>query len=121
MDAAPDNNAVLRFAIAEARLRGAPLRVITSQQSQSGHVPDGNRLAQAQIDRWTRLYPDVAVEPVVVHGSVAQYVADNAELIQLFVSGIRDRRSLGHPGDTLGCSVLTVDGTEQHSGRAGFG
>ncbi|MGH3562701.1 MAG: universal stress protein, partial [Mycobacterium sp.] len=119
VDASPDNNAVLQWAMAEARLRGLPLQVITALRSQrgdqSGDLAAGDRLAQAQlnrrIDRWTRQYPDVAVESVAVHGSVARYLADSAESVQLFVSGTRDLRSLGRPGDSGGCSVLTVGGT----------
>jgi nucleotide-binding universal stress UspA family protein len=108
-DTSPDNNAVLQWAMAEARLRDAPLRVISASPA------DSDSAVQAQlnrrIDRWARLYPDVAVESVAVHGSVAKYLADNAESVQLFVAGNRDRRSLGWPDDARGCSVLTVVGT----------
>ncbi|HET9874419.1 MAG TPA: hypothetical protein VFQ37_01475 [Mycobacterium sp.] len=86
-DASPENNAVLGWAMAEARLRGAPLRVITSAQSQPGDM-EGDPSTR-RIDRWPRQYPDVVVEPVAVQGSVVEHLADclaeEAESIQLLV------------------------------------
>ncbi|HEU4360067.1 MAG TPA: universal stress protein [Mycobacterium sp.] len=106
VDASPDNNVVLRWALAEAKLRRAPLRVITADQT-----AQPSRL----IDRWAPRYPDVLVESVAVSGGVTEYLAaclaEEGESIRLFVSGTRDRRSLGWPGDAGGCSVLTVAGT----------
>jgi nucleotide-binding universal stress UspA family protein len=103
VDTSPDNNAVLQWAMAEAKLREAPLRVIASSAVQA-------QLSR-RIDRWAELYPDVAVESVMVHGDVAEYLSCDAEPVQLFISGNRDRRSLGWPDDARGCSVLTVGGT----------
>lgn len=114
----PDNNAVLGWAMAEARLRRAPLRVITLYDSQpDGTADDSSAPDQLthRIGHWTRQYPDVAVESVAVHGDVAGYLADwlaqEAASIQLFVSGTRDRRSLGWADNAGGCSVLTVGGS----------
>ncbi len=106
VDASPDNNVVLRWALAEAELRHVPLRVVSSDQPARL-----NRL----IDHWAWRYPDVPVEPVGAIEGIAEYLAEylaaQAESVRLFVSGTRDRRSLGWPGDTAGCSVLTVGGT----------
>lgn len=112
----PDNNAVLGWAMAEAKLRGAPLKAITA--CEAGAARD-DAAAQAALNRrithWARRYPEVPIEAVVVPDGITQYLAgclvEQADSIQLFVSGTRDRRSLGWPGDAGGCSVLTVSGT----------
>ncbi|ORA18681.1 universal stress protein [Mycobacterium asiaticum] len=81
-----DNGAVLRHAFDEARLRKVPLRAISVQ----GHAGDQSGGAQAQLDRrlarWTRLYPDVRVEPATVRGQAVRYMADQGSPGQLFVT-----------------------------------
>ncbi|RFD26735.1 universal stress protein [Mycobacterium uberis] len=107
-----DHSLVLRHAFEEARLRVAPLRVVASWRAETpDDLPDGSRLVQAHLNRrispWRKLYPDVDVEPVAVRGSICRYLTENAESVQLFVSG-----SGGHAcelqADSDGCSVLTV-------------
>ncbi|EUA50281.1 hypothetical protein I552_1217 [Mycobacterium xenopi 3993] len=48
-------------------------------------------MARAQLNRritlWRRLYPDVHIEPTVIRGGVCQYLAKNAQSVQLFVTG----------------------------------
>ncbi|MEO8814496.1 MAG: universal stress protein [Mycobacterium sp.] len=113
VDASPDNSAVLGWAMAEAKLRGATLRVLTP--ARPGGTATGSparaRLVRL-IDHWAQRYPDVEVDLATVPGTdyLADYLADNVESIQLFVSGTRDRRSLGWADNTGGCSVLTVGG-----------
>jgi nucleotide-binding universal stress UspA family protein len=99
-DEGPDDGVVLEAAMEEARLRKAPLTVITCWQSQftdihdAGAVADGNRRVGARLDRrlarWTRLYPDLEVKSVVVHGSTLNYLAKNADSAQLVVVGAHD-------------------------------
>ncbi len=106
------NGVVLRHAFEEARLRGAPLRAISVSRTEGpDDVGDGDRLAQAQMNRriarWTRLYPDVQVESVIVRGSVCRYLATNADSVQLFVADPQAYRDLRKANDA-GCSVLTV-------------
>ncbi|HEX7321485.1 MAG TPA: universal stress protein [Mycobacterium sp.] len=102
----PDDNDVLEWAMAEARLRRASLRVITAgDQGRESGMPAQVR---HRIDSWALRYPEVVVESAVVPGSLAQYLVDSADSIQLFVSGVRDRRSFNQPDGTSGCSVLTV-------------
>jgi hypothetical protein len=87
-----DNGMVLRHAFEEARLRGATLRAISVSRAEAlrdgSDADDG--LAQAQMNRrlarWTRLYPDVPVESVVVKGSVDEYLTANDEADQVFVT-----------------------------------
>jgi nucleotide-binding universal stress UspA family protein len=121
------SNGVLQRGLDEARLRDAPLRVLTSWQSRYTdiHDPhavgDGNRLAKAELDRrlavWRRRYPGVDIRPVVVHGNTLTYLARNAKSIQLVVvgreraKGIRDFVGpLGHAAlhDT-DCSLLVCE------------
>ncbi len=109
-----DNGVVLRHAFEEARLRDAPLRAVASSRAA---VPDdaaeAYRWPRAQLNRriaaWSRLYPDVVVESLVVHGSVCGYLASNAESVQLFVTGARGRSCHRRPGFS-GWSILTVGG-----------
>ncbi|MGO9925185.1 MAG: universal stress protein [Mycobacterium sp.] len=88
-----DDNAVLRQAFEEARLRQAPLRAISVSRTAGPDDVDGKRLAQAQLSRriarWTRLYPDVEVESAIVRGSADQYLAAHEEPDQLFVTDAR--------------------------------
>ena len=97
VDESPASNGVLLRGLEEARLRGAPLRVLTTWQSRftdihDGHaVADGNRLAKAQLDRrlaqWKKRYPELDVRAVAVHGNTLNYIAKNASSIQLLVVG----------------------------------
>lgn len=104
-----DNGVALHHAFEEAQLRGVPLRAVAAWRPKApDDIGDGKRLARAhlgrQIARWTRLYPDVAVEPTVVRGSLCRYLAQNAESVEVFVTGIR-----GCDADRpVDCPVLTV-------------
>jgi nucleotide-binding universal stress UspA family protein len=102
VDASPDNRAVLGWALAEAKLRHAPLRVVASDDRVRG-----------RLDEWARRHPSLLVEAVVaddVDGYLSACLAEEADTIQLFISGTSDRRRLGWAGGTGGCSVLTVGG-----------
>lgn len=124
LDQTPDSAAVLQYAVEEARMRRAPLRVVGTWQS-DGPDPhpaaEPGQLVRAQLDRrleqWRHRYPDLDVLPVPVHGSGLGYLADNASAIQLVVVGAGNTAAvdelLGPAGlavlhDT-DCSVLVVD------------
>ena len=127
LDQSPDSAAVLQFGVQEARLRDAPLRVLSSWQSRytdvhdSHAVSDGNRMVRAQLDRrlshWKNQYPDLDARPVAIHGSVLNYLAKHGEEIQLVVVGARNAEGieelLGPTGSAAlhntDCSVLVVD------------
>ena len=89
VDESAVSDGVLRRALEEAQLRGAPLRVLTTWQSRftdihdGNAVADGNRLAKAQLDRrlaqWKKRYPDLDVRAVAVHGSTLNFLTKNAE------------------------------------------
>ncbi|MGH3595498.1 MAG: universal stress protein [Mycobacterium sp.] len=111
-----DNGLVLRHAFEEARLRGAPLRVVAPYRAEApDDTADRKRLVHAHLNRrvvgWQRRYPDVEVEPVAVRGSVCDYLANNGKSLQLFVAGAqRGRCDLGMPR-SVEFSVLTVGRT----------
>lgn len=127
IDESPSNSNVLERAIAEARLRHAPLRVLSTWQSRytdisdSRAVADGNRDVRAQLSRrleWcTHEYPDLDIRPVATHGTTLNYLARHADSIQLVVVGRRRARGLADIVGPLGhgalhdtdCSVLICE------------
>jgi nucleotide-binding universal stress UspA family protein len=127
VDESVASEGVLRLALEEARLRGAPLRVLTTWQSPFTDIhdgqagADGNRLAKAQLDRrlahWKKRYPDLDVRAVAVHGSTLNFVTKNASSIQLLVVGHERAHGVnalvGPPGyatlRNASCSVLICE------------
>jgi nucleotide-binding universal stress UspA family protein len=127
LDQTPESATVLACGVEEARLRKAPLRVLSSWQSRytdvhhSNAVADGNRLIRAQLDRrleqWKQRYPDLDVRPVAIRGGAMNFLAKNANSIQLVVVGAGDtdslRELLGPTGSAAlrntSCSVLITD------------
>ncbi|RDH78166.1 universal stress protein [Mycolicibacterium moriokaense] len=127
VNGSPTSDCALRQAVEEAQLRRAPLRVLTTWQSRYTDIHDnravaeGNRLAKARLDRhlteWRNRFPELDVEAVAVHGNSLNYVAENADSIQLLVIP-RDRARgitelVGPPGYGAlrngHCSVLICD------------
>lgn len=122
LDETSDSAAVLQYAVEEARLRHAPLRVLGTWQSGGSagvSLDEGNRLVGAQLDRrletWKHRYPDLDVEPVAVHGSGLEYLAAHGADIELIVIGARNviavNELLGQAGPTAlpDTSVLILD------------
>ena len=127
LDESAASEGVLRRALEEAQLRGAPLRVLVTWQSRFTDVhdglavADGNRLAKAQLDRrlaqWRKRYPDLDVQAVAVHGSTLNYLTKNASSIQLLVAGHERAQGInelvGPPGYAAlhngNCSVLICE------------
>lgn len=127
LDEASTLDRVLLCALEEARLRGLPLRVLTTWQSRytdihaNNAVANGNRLARARLDRrldqWRKRFPDLDVEAVAVHGSTLNYFAKEAGSINLLVIGHERahgiRELVGPPGyatlHQAGCSVLVCE------------
>ncbi|MFG1930668.1 universal stress protein [Mycobacterium sp. NPDC048908] len=127
VDATTGSDGVLRRALEEARLRNAPLRVLTAWRSRftdihdGNAVADGNRLARAQLDRrlaqWKKRYPDIDVRTAAVNGSTLNFLAKNAHSIQLLVVGHERREGVaalvGPPGlaalQNAECSVLICE------------
>jgi nucleotide-binding universal stress UspA family protein len=101
----PAGDRALRRGLDEARLRGAPLRVLSTWQSTFTDVRDGdalarcNRMAKAQLDRrlmvWRKRYPDLDVHAVGLHGTILSYLAKNSDSIQLLVVDHERGRGIG--------------------------
>jgi nucleotide-binding universal stress UspA family protein len=122
-----DNSVVLENAMKEARLRNAPLRVVTCWESlvgsihEAGAVAESNRRVGRQLDRrlapWTRRYPDLQVESRAVHGNLIECLAKYAGSVQLVVVDGSDsyhvHQLVGPAGTSAlnhaACSVLVVD------------
>jgi len=95
LDETSDSAAVLQYAVEEARLRHAPLRVLgTWQPGGDAPLDEGIRMVRAQIDRhietWRRRYPDLDVEPVAVPGSGLAYLSAHGSAIEVIVIGARN-------------------------------
>lgn len=98
LDSSADGLSVLELAVKEARLRDAPLRVLTSWQTCPGNghdgdhtVADNDRQARAQLERrvtrWRRMNPELDIATVAVHGKTIDYLRRHASSIQLAVVG----------------------------------
>lgn len=122
LDETSDSAAVLQYAVEEARLRRAPLRVLGTWQSggsDSASADERNRLVRARLDRslevWRHRYPDLDVEPVAVPGSGLSYLAAHGAAIALIVIGARNviavNELLGQAGMTTlpDTSVLILE------------
>ncbi len=128
-DESPASSAVLELAVQEARLRGAPLRVITIWRTplggaNTGPETDRSHRIEAQIDHrlthWHRNYPDLDIESVHDHYSLLNYLEQlqrTATPIQLVVvDPLRPGPTdvlLGPSGraalDATGCTLLICD------------
>ncbi|OCB32880.1 universal stress protein [Mycobacterium malmoense] len=101
-----DNGVVLRHAFEEARLRGAALRALWVCRGEDQRDADeGTSSARAQLSRrlarWTRLYPDVRAEPVIVRGSVQQYLRAHPEAGLLLVTDPHANDDLCYAGHSV--------------------
>jgi nucleotide-binding universal stress UspA family protein len=127
IDESSSNSNVLDRAVAEAQLRGAPLRVLSAWQSHgtdahdSRAVADGNHDVRAQLGRrlewFIRKYPQLDIRPVATHDTTLNYLAQHAESIQLVVVGRRRKHGLADVLGPLGnvalhdtdCSLLVCE------------
>jgi nucleotide-binding universal stress UspA family protein len=82
VDESPASSAVLELAVQEARLRGAPLRVVTIRRRPPGDGCDADVSAGhgigAKLDHrlthWRRNHPDLDIELVTDHHSLLNYL-----------------------------------------------
>ncbi|OBC00364.1 hypothetical protein A5784_20245 [Mycobacterium sp. 852013-50091_SCH5140682] len=140
LDASRLDDDPLRLGLEEARLRKAPLRVLTARQSHYTDIHDscatarGDRLAKAELERrlshWRKVYPEVDVRAVALHGNTLSYLAKNINAIQLLVvarergSGVREMVAARGSSalHDAGCSVLICgSGTYSVSETNGHG
>jgi hypothetical protein len=116
-DDSPADATVIARGIEEARLRNAPLHVVTTWR---GTGADGGPRAQAQLNRrlecWRRSNPDVQITAVAFHGPLLNYVTSQPDPVQLVVARagafIRPRELFEPNGyaklHTTACSMLVV-------------
>ena len=106
IDGSPDGDAALVFALAEARLRGLPLRVVCAWEASAGSyvgeafapTPDAFLEAEHNAEEvlrtaLERVSPDAAVtvEAVAVEGNPATVLVEQARDAELLVVGSRGR------------------------------
>lgn len=123
-DESPDDGILLATAVGEATLRNGPLRVVACWQAPHWDpkvTAEGDRRIRAQLSRrlarWRRLYPDVRVETVAVHGNLSGYLATQAAQLQMLIVSVRGpgfvREVVGPTGNaalrSCNCTVLVVD------------
>jgi len=74
--------------IEEARLRSAPVHVVTTCTDAAD--PEGNRCAQARLARrlacWTKSDPDIDIRAVAFHGTLLEYVTKQRDPVQLVIA-----------------------------------
>ena len=109
-----DNESVIEQAMQEARLRNAPVRAVGVWKEDFGQTPYDE--LDRRIGKWAERYPDVHVHPVATRASVARFLADRNESVQLAVVGGADAAHVlqiigphSHPLMAHGdCSMLVV-------------
>ncbi|MET0473629.1 MAG: universal stress protein [Mycobacterium sp.] len=129
-DGTPEGASVLSHAVAEARVRSAPLRVLTCWRPNFPDIQDtrasadSRRFAKATLERslapWRELYPELDVQAVAELGNPMNYLARHVDSIGLIVLGRRPGEQLSELAGVathaalfdLSCSVLIC---ERHS------
>jgi nucleotide-binding universal stress UspA family protein len=105
-------NGLLHFGLQQARMRGAPVQVLTPARQGDASARWERRLAE-----WRRRYPDVDVISVQLHADALDYLAANAPSIQLIVTGrggpAGSETLVGAPGNAAlrdaDCSILVCE------------
>ena len=117
MTDAPGNDAVVKYAAWEAKLRGAPMLVLGGRPEELTEHADGEFERRVQ-DWWRQRHPEVRVYPITTKYAIASFLRANDERVQLAVISGAEADQLvrlvgpyghplfGHPE----CSVLVVRG-----------
>ncbi len=116
MTDAPDNDAVVKHAAWEAKLRRAPLLVLGGRSEELTEHADG--AFERRVQDWRQRHPEVRVYPITTKYAIASFLSANNERVQLAViSGAEAdqlARLVGPSGHPLfhhpECSVLVVRG-----------
>jgi nucleotide-binding universal stress UspA family protein len=115
VDDGPESNAIVRYAIDEARVRRAPLLALGVSQSEQRGVHYGD--LERRVAAWRSHNPELHIHPVAVPTDVAGFLKLHHELsVQLAVIGAADAEQVpaivGPHRDTDArrsrCSVLVV-------------
>ncbi len=114
MTDASDNDAVVKYAAREAKLRRAPMLVLGGRPEELTDHADG--AFEHRVRDWQQRHPEVRVYPITTKAAIASFLSDNDERVQLAViSGAEAAqlaRLVGPAGHPLfhhpECSVLVV-------------
>lgn len=98
----PDNEAVVEYAIQEAKLRQSPVLALGARHEDLGETPQDE--LDRKVQQWRQRHPDVHIYPVANQADVAHFLKHNDERVQLAVIGSSDAGQLarivgpqGHP------------------------
>ena len=116
MTDAPGNDAVVKYAAWEAKLRRAPMLVLGGRPDELTEHADGE--FERRVQDWRQRHPEVRVYPITTKHAIASFLRTNDERVQLAViSGAEAdqlARLIGPSGHPLfhhpECSVLVVRG-----------
>ena len=116
MTDAPDNDAVVKYAAWEAKLRRAPMLVLGGRPEELTEHADG--AFERRVQDWRQRHPEVRVYPITTEHGIASFLHANGERVQLAVIGGDEADQLasligpsGHPlFHHPECSVLVVRG-----------
>jgi nucleotide-binding universal stress UspA family protein len=114
MTDAPDNDAVVKYAGWEAKLRRAPMLVLGGRPEELTEHADN--AFERRVQDWGQRHPEVRVYPITTKFAIASFLSANDERVQLAViSGAEAdqlARLVGPSGHSLfrhsECSVLVV-------------
>jgi len=112
----PGNDAVVKYAAWEAKLRGAPMLVLGGRPEELTEHADG--AFERRVQGWCQRHPEVRVYPITAKYAIASFLRTNDERVQLAVIGGAEADQLaqlvgpaGHPlFQHPECSVLVVRG-----------
>ncbi|MGO9510914.1 MAG: universal stress protein [Mycobacterium sp.] len=116
MTDAPDNDKVVKYAVAEAKLRRAPMLILGGRPEELTEHADG--AFERRVHDWQQRHPEVRAYPITTKHAIAGFLSTNHERVQLAVIGAAEAdqlaRLVGPPGHPLfrhpECSVLVVRG-----------
>lgn len=114
MTDAPDNEAVVKHAVREANLRGAPVLVLGGWPEELGEEADAR--FERRVQDCGRRHPELRIYPIATRAGIASFLSANNERAQLAVISGGEAgqlaRLLGPYGHPLfrhpACSVLVV-------------
>jgi nucleotide-binding universal stress UspA family protein len=114
MTDAPDNDAIVKYAAQEAKLRRAPMLVLGGRPEELTEHADGE--FERRVQEWRQRHPEVRVYPITTKDAIARFLRANDERVQLAVISAAESgqlaRLVGPYGHPLfrhpECSVLVV-------------
>ena len=114
MTDAPDNDAVVKYAVWEPKLRSAPMLVLGGQPEELPEHADGE--FEHRVQDWRQHHSEVPVYPITTKDAIASFLSANDERVQLAVISGAEANQLARLVGPFGhplfrhpeCSVLVV-------------